>query len=106
MTGQAWSWAPGDSSDPPISISSVSREGLTLEGFAPSMWNVRSVGPLLAAGRRGSQMKAGVVQGGFCMELAQENWEVGRADYKRSNSLTAEEELLRGAGTQWGMKEQ
>lgn len=40
------------------------------------------------------------------MELAQENWEVGRADYKRSSFLAAEEELLRGAGTQWGMKEQ
>lgn len=51
-------------------------------------------------------MKAGVEQGGFCMELTQENWEVGRADYKRTNSLAAEEELLRGAGTQWGMKEQ
>lgn len=51
-------------------------------------------------------MKVGVEQGGFCMELTQENWEVGRADYKRTNSLAAEEELLRGAGTQWGMKEQ
>lgn len=58
-TGQAWSWAHRDGSDPLSSTSRASRGGLPSEaGFSPTVWNLRhwcdcrSVEPWLAAGSR------------------------------------------------------
>lgn len=58
-TGQAWSWAHRDGSDPLSSMSRVSRGGLCLEvGFSPSVQNlrhwcdIRCVEPSLAAGSK------------------------------------------------------